>query len=192
MGLDFFHSKAVDKSMVLLRLRTGRLRNDLPLSSGPTVDVSIPFLRCWQTNLSRSDLLLGKSRGILLRRIAWLLRKHLPVLRGLKPLGRALLRPSRRQLVLFQSGLMPLFQRLHLFLLLVTAMNCLPHGPTDRAANVFTSMVVTQYISTRDAVRDETLLVLALSYVLPQSLHPGTVWGDRALPVLVRTFCCMS
>mmetsp|Transcript_13758 Transcript_13758/g.29209 ORF Transcript_13758/g.29209 Transcript_13758/m.29209 type:complete len:285 (+) Transcript_13758:3164-4018(+) len=52
------------------------------------------------------------------------------------------------QLILFQCGLMPLLQCLHLLLLLMTSMNCLPHRSTDRTAHIFTPMIMAQHIST--------------------------------------------
>lgn len=49
-------------------------------------------------------------------------------------------------MILLHCLLMTLLQCLHLLLLLVTAMNRLSDGTTDRAADILTAMIVAEHI----------------------------------------------
>ena len=107
--------------------------------------------------------------------------------------GRAALlhRLRGRELVLLQCLLMPLFQCLHLLLLLVTAMNCFTDRTTHWTTHILTPMIMAQHIPRTDAMGDNALLILTLGNMLPQTLHPRAMRSDRALIILVRAFCSM-
>ena len=91
-------------------------------------------------------------------------------------------------LSLLDCLLMPLFQRLHLLLLLVTPMDRFSDGTTDGAPYVLASVIVAQNITRTYTVRDEAFLVLAFCDVLPQTLHAGAVRRHGALSVFMLTF----
>jgi hypothetical protein len=70
-------------------------------------------------------------------------------------------------LSLLDCLLMPLLQCLHLLLLLVTAVDRFPNGPTDRTTDVLAPVVVTQHIPRANTVRHQTFLIFAFGNVLP-------------------------
>mmetsp|Transcript_879 Transcript_879/g.2025 ORF Transcript_879/g.2025 Transcript_879/m.2025 type:complete len:271 (+) Transcript_879:846-1658(+) len=82
-------------------------------------------------------------------------------------------------------------QRLHLLLFFVTSMNCFSHGTTYWATDVFTSMIVAQYVSGTYAVRNQTFLILTLSNMFPQTFHTRAMWCDWAPSIIVLTFGSM-
>ncbi len=67
-------------------------------------------------------------------------------------------------------------------------MNCLSNRATNWAVYILAFVVMREYVSTRNAMRDLTLLILALGNVLPKTFHPGTMRGDRAFAIFVRAF----
>ena len=67
-------------------------------------------------------------------------------------------------------------------------MDSLPDRSTNGTTGIFAPMVVTQHIPRANAVWHETLLILALCNVLPEALHPRTVWCNGTTAVLVLTF----
>jgi len=83
--------------------------------------------------------------------------------------------------------LVPLLQITHLLLLLVTPMNRFPHRPAHRTPRILTTMVMTQHIPRTHTMRNLALLILAFRDMLPQPLHPRTVWCHGTPPILVRT-----
>ena len=62
---------------------------------------------------------------------------------------------------------MPFLERLHVLLLFVATMNRLANRTTDGASNILATMVVAEHVTAADAMRYQTLLILAFGNVLP-------------------------
>ena len=67
-------------------------------------------------------------------------------------------------------------------------MDSLPDRSTNGTTDILAPMIVTQHIPRANAVWHETLLILALCNVLPEALHPRTVWCNGTTAILVLTF----
>ena len=90
-------------------------------------------------------------------------------------------------MLLLHRLLMSLPQSLHLLLLFVTAMDGFANGTAHRTSHILAPVIVGEHIPGTDAVGDETLLIFAFRYVLPQPLHSGAVRSDRTPAVVVLT-----
>ena len=93
---------------------------------------------------------------------------------------------------LLHSTLMLLFESLHLLLLFVAPMNGLSDGSTNGTSHILTPMVVTENISATHTVLHRTLLVLAVSDMLPKLLHASTVRGNRTLSCIILASRCVT
>mmetsp|Transcript_2522 Transcript_2522/g.5308 ORF Transcript_2522/g.5308 Transcript_2522/m.5308 type:complete len:240 (-) Transcript_2522:2127-2846(-) len=78
------------------------------------------------------------------------------------------------------------------FLMLLTVANCLSHGPACRASCIFAATIVTQHVSTTQAMLHGALWVATVRNMLPQLLHTGTMRGNRTRPGFVLTPRCMT
>ena len=195
MSLYLLDREAVDESMILLRLGTSVLRHD--------------YLAIGVGNAGRRADSMCQATVVLVSRLSRATRrpcKGLVVLLTVALLGANGTRdstsacpPSFRagSLLIRRMHLLPHWlpslllttdlHRLHLLLLLVTAVDCFPYRTADGAPDILTSMVVTQDVTGTDAVRHQTLLIFALGNMLPQSLHAGAVRGHRAPAILMGT-----
>jgi hypothetical protein len=63
---------------------------------------------------------------------------------------------------------------------------------TGRASRVLASAVMTEHIPTAHAMRNSTLLILAMGNVLPKLLHAGAMRSDRTLAGFILTPRCVS
>jgi len=97
----------------------------------------------------------------------------------------------RLLLLLLNSLLVPLLQRLHLLLFLMTPVDRFPHRTAHGTPHILAAVVVRQNVPGTHAVRNQALLILAFRYVLPQALHPRAVRRYRAPTVLVLTLGCV-
>ena len=67
-------------------------------------------------------------------------------------------------------------------------MDCFSDRTTDRAANIFTSMVVAEDVSGTHTMWYQTLLIFTFSDMFPQSFHTSTVGCNRATTVFMLAF----
>ena len=196
MSLDLLDREAVDESVILLRLGTSMLRHD-----HLTIGVGNAGRRA-DSMCQAAVVLVSRLPGGARRPCQWLMVLLTVTLLGANGTGDSTsARPPSfragslliRRIHLLLSHRLPSLllaadlHRLHLLLLLVTAVDCFPDRTADGAPDILTSMVVTQDVPGTDAVRHQALLIFALGDMLPQSLHAGAVRGHRAPTILMGT-----